>query len=303
VSIITQKPGAQTPDENGEQECQIAEFRPDVELQTLIDLADRNRRSVKRFRGEALTLSTLDQDIAIECLYSVPRAGKTIEGPSVRFAEILAHTWRNCRVSSTVVDIGFEYVTARGTFIDLEKNSGIQCDVKRRIVGKTGNRYGDDMIQTTANAACAIARRNAVFAGIPRAFWQSLYNETRACAIGDAKTLVNRRAEMFDRFAKMSVTEAMVLEFLERPSVEDVQLDDLAKAFGAFSAIRNNEATVDEVFAPKAALPPKKTPTEAMREKGAKKQAETKPAPPAGPNGPMAPEDEAEILRREREGN
>ncbi|MFN8826683.1 MAG: hypothetical protein ACK501_17070, partial [Planctomycetota bacterium] len=46
----------------------------------------------------------------------------------------------------------------------------------RRITGKNGRRYSSDMIGVTGNAACSIALRNAVFRGIPRAFWIDIYD-------------------------------------------------------------------------------------------------------------------------------
>lgn len=279
-----------------EESVEITEYRPDAELTTLIEQAQRKPRTVARFRNNAMSLCTLDREVATECMYALKRSGKTIEGPSARMAEILASEWGNCRASARVVSEDYRFVTAEGIFIDLEKNSGIRVEVKRRITDSKGRRYNDDMIGVTANAACSIAMRNAVLKGIPKALWRSVYDAARHTAIGDQKSLATRRQSLVETFAKMGVTKEQILEYVEKPSLEDMDLDDVALMVGVFSSLRNNEAKIDEVFAPKEA--PKQSPVDAMKEKG--KQA-SKPKSP--PTGDPTPEEVEEILRKEREGN
>jgi hypothetical protein len=61
-----------------------------AEIDVQIATAHRFPRSVKAFRDEALAMVTLTEAIAEECIYALPRDGKTIEGPSARFAEVIA---------------------------------------------------------------------------------------------------------------------------------------------------------------------------------------------------------------------
>ena len=98
---------------------------------------------------------------------------------------------------------GAEFLTAQGVFHDLERNVQVTMEVRRRITGKNGRRYSSDMIGVTGNAACSIALRNAVFRGIPRAFWIDIYDAARKAAVGDAQTLANKRAHMFAHFLKL----------------------------------------------------------------------------------------------------
>jgi hypothetical protein len=113
------------------------------------------------------------------------------------------------------------------------------------------------MVVVTGNAACSIAFRNAVFAVVPGAFVKSIYDEARRVAIGDAKTLVNKRADMVAYFSKMGVTTDRLLAAINKPSVEDIGLDELGLLKGMATAIKDGDTTVDQAFPdPKAALKP-----------------------------------------------
>ena len=132
------------------------------EIDQQIATARRYPRSIKRFRDEALQMVTLSESVAEQCIYALPRDGKTIEGPSARFAEVVASAWGNCRAGARVINDAGEFVTAQGVFHDLERNVAITYEVQRRITDKHGKRYKADMIGVTANAACSIALRNAI---------------------------------------------------------------------------------------------------------------------------------------------
>lgn len=220
------------------------------EIDQQITTAKQYPRSVKRFRDEAFELATLDEHVAEECMYAVPRDGKTIEGPSARFAEIIASAWGNCRFGSRVVAEDQEFVTAQGAFHDLEKNVAISYEVKRRIVNKHGKRFSVDMIGVTGNAACSIALRNAVLKGIPKALWSSIYQAARRTAVGNAQTMVAKRDTMIAYFAKMGVRPDRILAVLGIQGIEDIGLDELATLKGMATAIKEGDTTVDQAFAP-----------------------------------------------------
>jgi hypothetical protein len=183
-----------------------------AEIDVQIATAHRFPRSVKAFRDEALAMVTLTEAIAEECIYALPRDGKTIEGPSARFAEVIISAWGNSRSGARVVDDSGEFVTAQGVFHDLQKNVAITYEVKRRITDKRGRRYNPDMIGVTANAACSIALRNAILKGVPKAFWSDIYEAARKTIMGDFQTLANRRAAALNAFQKFGVTRPHLRE-------------------------------------------------------------------------------------------
>lgn len=218
------------------------------EIDTQIATAKRYPRSIKQFRNEAMEMVTLTEDIAGECIYSLPRGGKPIEGPSARFAEIVASAWGNARAGARIISEDEKFVTAQGAFFDLQRNVAITYEVKRRITDKSGHRFKDDMIGVTANAACSIALRNAILKGVPKAFWRDLYEAARATAIGNAETLSGKRAKMLQAFAKMGVQPEQVFKLLEVGGEQDITLDHLAQLRGVFTAIKEGDTTIEQIF-------------------------------------------------------
>lgn len=222
------------------------------EIDQQIATAHKYPRSIKRFRDETLQMVTLNETIAQECIYALPRDGKTIEGPSARFAEVVASAWGNSRAGARVVNDHGEFVTAQGVFHDLERNVAITYEVQRRIVDKKGNRFKPDMIGVTANAACSIALRNAILKGVPKAFWSDMYEAARRTAIGDNQTLANRRARALGVLQKYGATPEMVFKLLGIQGEEDITLEHLTVLFGITTSLKEGETTVEQAFAEQA---------------------------------------------------
>lgn len=222
------------------------------EVDTQIVTAKRYPRSIKQFKERALSLATLDEDTASGCFYTLPaRKGgnnKPIEGPSARLAEIVAGSWGNIRAQATIVNDDGEFLTAKGCCWDLENNVAISVDVRRRITDRNNNRFSADMINTTANAACSIALRNSVFKIVPMALVKPIYEAARLVAVGDTSTLVKRRADAIAHFQKMGVKPEQVLRTLEKASIEDITVDDIALLKGLSTAIKDGDTTIDEAF-------------------------------------------------------
>lgn len=220
------------------------------EIEQQVATAKRYPRSITLFLRECTELATMTQEVAQECIYALPRGGKTIEGPSIRLAEILASCWGNCRSGSRIVNEERDFVTAQGVFHDMERNVHISYEVKRRITDKTGKRYNADMIGVTANAACSVALRNAITKGIPKAFWNEVYKAARKTIMGDIKTLANRRADLLTAFQKFGVTPELVCKKLGVAGVPDIGLEHFVTLQGVYTAIRDGEITPESAFAP-----------------------------------------------------
>ena len=133
-------------------------------------------------------------------------------------------------------------------FHDLEHNSQVTFEVKRRIVDKNGRRYSVDMVGVTANAACSIALRNAVFKGVPKAIWESIHAEAQQVARGDVATLKARRTDMLAKFAALGVKPEEIFAVLEVKGIADVGLDEMLELGGMYTAITDGDTTVEQVF-------------------------------------------------------
>lgn len=220
------------------------------ELSSQLDAAHRYPRDVKLFLNEAKSIATLSKEIAESCIYSMPRDGKSIAGPSVRLAEICASAYGNLRVEAKVVEDTGKEIVARGTAWDTEKNIAVSIETRRRIVDKKGKRYSDDMITVTGNAAASIALRNALFRVIPKAYVDIVYEAAREVSVGNAKTLDTRRGEVVRTLQKMGVPTDRIFARVDVAGIESIGLDELATLIGYGTAIKAGEQTIDEAFPP-----------------------------------------------------
>ncbi len=266
--------------------------RAEIDLQ--VATARRYPRVVSTVIKHITELATLDEETAEECCYALVRRkkgarkddeeNKPIEGPSIRLAEIAAQCYGNCRIDARVIAVNRleKYVEAEGIFHDLESNMASRATVRRRISTSSGYLFSDDMIAVTSNAACAIAKRNAILAGIPRGVYRGGYKAARAVIAGTVMTLGENRAKVYKAFAAYGVTPAQIHELLGVGGEADVGLDHVALLRATFSSIKNGEANVSEIFAREKVgegvadpLGPATT-TAAPADKPADKPAETK---------------------------
>ncbi len=273
------------------QEPQRIDVQENAMLDIQIATAKRYPRSIAQFRKEALSMATLDQETAASCFYSMPRGGKPIEGPSVRLAEICAAAWGHIHASTTIFEIGQKEVIARAVAWDMQSNLRIGVENRRRITNKNGGRFNDDMILVTCNAALSIALRNAIFRIIPGAYVNSVYLAARKVAIGDAKTLAARRADMIAAFAKMGVTTDKLFIAVEANDIEDIGLEKLVTLGGIYNAIKDGAETIESFFPEEKPEDKKKSLTDKIRGQSpaAQPKPEAKPEPKAEPKADSKP--------------
>ncbi len=227
---------------------QIERAQIDMQIAT----ARRYPRQLSLVKQRMLSFATLDEETAAGCFYTLPGRkggdGKPLQGPSVRLAEIALSCYQHLRAGSRIIADDGSFITAQGVVHDLENNVVISIEVKRRVTTRDGKRYGDDMIATTGNAACSIALRNAAFRVIPMALVKPVYEAAKKLAIGNSKSLVQRRAASVEHFAKLGVPKEKVCEALGVRSVDDIQLDHLETLIGYATAIKDGDVSVDDVF-------------------------------------------------------
>ena len=233
-------------------------IRSEIDIQ--ISTAKRYPRSIQRFRQQAMSMATADEETAASCFYKLKRKSKDggekiIEGPSVRLAEIVASAWGNLRFGARIVDENNKFVVAQGVAHDLEKNVSNSIEVSRRITNKSGYRFSDDMVLVTKNAACSIALRNAIFKTIPFTYAKQIFEQAKKTAVGSAKTLKKRRSDMLAKLKELGAKESEILALLEVPSIEDIGLTEIETMIGTYNLIRDGESTVEDVFRPKSAKP------------------------------------------------
>lgn len=269
----------------------MAELVTRAEYDVQISTARKYPRSIKQFLNDARQLITLNEQIADDCIYALSRGGKTIEGPSVRFAEIILHAWGHCRAGARIVNEDSKFITAQGICHDLQSNTCVSFEVRRRITDKNGKKFSDDMVAVTANAACSIALRNAIFKVIPKALYEPLYYDARKIVAGDQTTLANKRASAMVTLQKVGATPEMIFKKLSIAGIEDVTIDHLVLLRGIYTSIKDGEITVEAAFAeekPAATIEPA-TKIEALKAELAANKPAPAPLPDAPATIPAAP--------------
>jgi hypothetical protein len=220
--------------------------------------ARKHPRELLRFQRDLMALACSDREVAESCFYSLPRKErdpvtkrkivKYIQGPSIRFAELVVYAWGNVRAGARVIAIEDSMLTAQGYCLDLQKNNGTSIEVKRRITYSNGGRYSDDMIVVTGNAACSIAWRNAVLDAIPFALCKKAYRAAVKMATGGEQPLESRRSNALQWFAQIGVEPSRVFGAMEVESMEAIGETHLMTLVGLKNAIQDGEMTADEAF-------------------------------------------------------
>lgn len=210
------------------------------------------RRSDKVISTEIMSRATLDEDTAAECIYSLPRAGKDITGPSVRFAEIVFASFGNMRAGARFVEIDTKdparaAVIIEGVCIDMQMNNGQTVPVRRSITGKKGI-FNADMTNIAFSAGAAIARREAILKTVPKSIWGAAWKQVVAVLQGDVKTLASRRRTAIEAFQKMGVDPAKICEALGVAGEEAITLEQMPRLIGFWTALRDGTETIESLF-------------------------------------------------------
>lgn len=226
--------------------------RANIDIQ--VSTAKQYPRSISRCANNAVALVTMDKDTAQSCGYALPRGGKPITGPSVHLAKIIAQQYGNLRAEAKVVEITDKQVVSRGTAWDLENNYAVSFEVRRSIIGRNGNRFSDDMITVTGNAANSIAYRNAIFGIVPKSITDKAYKAAQHLITGDLsdeEKLIKRRDGAIKHFIDTyGITEEEVIKLCGKHTVNQIQADEIALLLGFAQSLKDGDTTVDELMAP-----------------------------------------------------
>ena len=191
-------------------------------------------------------------DMAAKAFYAYPRAGQTVEGPTIRFAEELARCWGN-------IDYGIKELSQDGGKSelqayawDLETNAQSvqnftnphQREVKGKMQTLTSQR---DIYENNANMATRRMRAR-ILAILPAWYVEGCIAECKKTLAGKNETpLIDRVKNMIVQFAKYGVSQEMIERRLKR-KVDTMTPDDFTEYTGIYNAIKGGESKVHEWF-------------------------------------------------------
>jgi hypothetical protein len=225
----------------------------DVQIATAKKYPIHSANQLSKIKDEIMSFATLDEETAASCFFTLPRGGKTIQGPSVRLAEIAHACYGNLRTATRVLAVVTEaetpHVIIQSVEHDLEKNVAVSLEKRRRIVKKKSkDRIDEDDINLAVNACTSIAFRDAVFKVVPLALIKPAYEAAKKVAIGEVKSLAAKRNKVIERLKQMGVTEDRILAVVECRRIEDIALENLEILIGLGTAIKDGDTTIEEAF-------------------------------------------------------
>ena len=240
------------PEEVTVTELTVVERNELAQLDVQIATAKKYPRSIDQFKKECEALATIDAETAESMFYRLPeRGGKTIEGPTVRLAEIVASTWTNMHVMTRMLDVQPDdrYVRAQSICWDMQKNVRIGVEASRRRTTKKGEIYGDDMTGVAQQAAMSVAFRNNIFKVVPFTYVKAIFEKCKLVSVGKDLSMEQRQVNATKAFKAHGVQERQLLEMLEIKSWTDATIDDFITLRGVLTAIKEGQVTVKEAFA------------------------------------------------------
>lgn len=224
--------------------------RAEVDMQ--VATAKQYPRNLPHVLNLIETYATMDTETAEDCFYALRRGSgndsAVIEGVSVRMAEIIAGAWGNMRVQTRILGNDGKTITAQGMCHDLETNLAVSVEVKRRITGRDGRTFSDDMVVVTGNAASAIAFRNAVLKVVPKAVTKSVLDRVKKVAMGKSIDLETSRQTLVGYYQKIGVTKDMLLSYLAITAIEEIDKEKVFELRALATAIKEGTTTVKESF-------------------------------------------------------
>ena len=223
-------------------------------IDSQISTAKQYPRDIRRSIDNSIVIATMNEETAQSCGYALPRGEKIITGPSVHLAKRMVSNWGNIRTEAKVVQITDKHVISRGTCWDLETNVASAFEVRRNIIDSKGRRFSDDMITVTGNAANSIAYRNSVFAVIPQAITNRVYEAAQRLITGDlsdADKILKKRTLIINSFKNdYAITEEEVLKLCGRQTVNQININEISTLIGILQSLKDGDTSVDYLMKP-----------------------------------------------------
>lgn len=192
------------------------------------------------------------QGIAEKAFFSYNRAGNTVSGPTIRFAEELARCWGNIDygIKELSQDEGKSEMQAYAW--DLETNAqSVQNFTNphiREVNGKSKMLTSQrDIYENNANMG-ARRLRSRILAILPNDLVDMAIAECKKTLAGNnEEPLIDRVKKMIIAFSKLGVTQEQIETKLKR-KVDTMTADDFVEYIGIYNAIKNGESKVSEWF-------------------------------------------------------
>jgi hypothetical protein len=222
-------------------------------------------------------------------LYTYPRGGVEIQGPSVYLARMMAATWGNIRTSMRVLEVTATHVHVVGCAWDLESNA--YTETEDRFRKRQQRKRGDQTVwvepderdlRELTNKRAAICVRNAILTALPDDIVAGVVGEARRALTADSKTALEdsgtaERDAAIKRivggFDRLGVSPSDLMGYLGHP-IEELTPEESTALTAIWASISDGETQAWEHF-PEAIGKGERPDPETATDKAAAKARET----------------------------
>lgn len=280
------KDGARAYDPNGDSSAIVAEARdvavPDPQVLALRDMAGQSlvrsqtsyitamrvtkERDLEEVRKKLVREATFGQD---GWYYSWTQAGQPIEGGTIGLAERVLSLYGNMVANAEVKSWMGNRVLFHAVAIDLESGATFESDYLATMAPAPA-KYAKDATnkerwyQMQFQSHKSRALRDVIFRLAPRWLVDLAVAEAKAVVEANIKAedvITAREAALKLLKQQYGVDKERVLAALEVPTVGVIGAKEVATLRGFYSALKNGERTVEEIFGVDEGAPaPKKEP-------------------------------------------
>lgn len=193
------------------------------------------------------------KNLAESAMYSYPKGGTKVTGPSIRMAETLAKYWGNIQFG--IVELsqkdGISEVLAYAWDLETNTRQIKQFNVKHSRYSKAGGvmKLTDprDIYEMTANQG-ARRLRACILGVIPSDIIESAIEECEKTLRGDnAVPLIDRVRACVNKFAEIGVTQEMIEKRFNH-IIDAIDVHELVALGKIYNSLRDNMAKIEEFF-------------------------------------------------------
>jgi len=215
------------------------------EIQSAIVIAQRFRRN-EDAAYQKLMKAAGRSSFAEEALYSFPRGGATVEGPSVNMAREAARVWGNIRYGVDIIRDDDESRHIRAWAWDIESNTKTtqEDNFKKLIFRKDKGWIAPDErdLRELTNRRGAIALRNCLLNLIPKDVVEDAIAEVKRTLARESKVDPDSsRKKIVTAFSGIGVTVEALETKLGHP-ISQCSPDEVAELRGVFKSIQDGNS-------------------------------------------------------------
>lgn len=214
--------------------------------------------AAKRFpRDELVAMDRIKKasqrtSLAEVAIYSYPRGGQSVTGPSIRLAESIAQNWGNMDFGVLELDRrdGKSEMMAYAWDLETNTRSVRMFSVRHRRDTKTGGKDltdERDIYEISANMGARRVRA-CIMAVVPGDVVEMATKEARkTLADKDPRDVTEILREMLKAFKDMGVTKDMIEKYMDKPAA-DLLKEELVDLRGVYKSIKDGVSKKEDYF-------------------------------------------------------